>query len=373
MITKTQAVKQAALTLYQRDEELVALDRAAVLGLPAQVRQRWFYLLQVIHPELERVTADMMELLQPDNEVKIISVIGMTGIGKTTLANCVLQLLMNRIQSKVESHHRPFVYVNVASNGEQSLSWKTLYRKMLTEGGEVEIDIKRGYTVENGKLYSPRSRGPGLAQLRELVELMLKRREVKVLVLDEAMHLLRFQDYASVMDTLKSLADAHDTKLLLLGPYQLAELVTQYGQVARRGEIVHYQRYKTSIKPGKRPTKDEAGYFEALRKLQAHWPCEQVPDFMAIGHELMRATLGSVGLLKSTLLTFCALQMADAQEKFQPGFFEKALKSGKALEVIEKETRAGEVKLVGACYGDGVARDADGISWLQKLVAVPHV
>jgi energy-coupling factor transporter ATP-binding protein EcfA2 len=51
-------------------------------------------LQQVFHPELERVTMNLAELLSPNNDIKIISIIGPTGIGKTTLAASILTKLV---------------------------------------------------------------------------------------------------------------------------------------------------------------------------------------------------------------------------------------------------------------------------------------
>ena len=111
------------------DEHLTSLNREQILELPAQNRMRWFSLLQVEHAELVRVIDQLEELLDPENEVKIISIIGPTGIGKTTLARTILTKLVRGMSANRKAHEVPVVYVCAPANGEKSMSWKALYRR----------------------------------------------------------------------------------------------------------------------------------------------------------------------------------------------------------------------------------------------------
>src|SRR5690606_18730848 len=106
--------------------------------------------------------------------------------------------------------------VSAPASGEKSLSWRMLYRRILEAGEEPEIDYKRLSTVTDGELRSHRGSRQSVASLRVYVEKMLRHRKVRALIVDEALHLLRFSDYSAIMDTLKSLADIGDTKLVLI-------------------------------------------------------------------------------------------------------------------------------------------------------------
>ena len=336
------------------DDRLRGMSRDVVIGLEPLLRLRWFYLVQVRHVELQRVTEDLMELLEPNNEVKIVSIIGMTGIGKTTLAGTLLNSLLVRFGAGATPSDIPVIYVRAPANGQKSLSWTGLYNRILEAGHDVMIGQKRAAKVTDGELRIRRGGRTSLTELRDFIEEMLKQRNVRVLVIDEALHLLRFDGYSAIMDTLKSLADIHSTKLLLIGTYDIAELMIEYGQVARRSEIIHYRRYVVGEINFDAPTPDQDQFRQQVVKFQSLWPCVEVPNLEAIWPELMKASIGSIGLLKAMLLRLLSLQMAGEGERITKLMLRKFSKAPRSLEKIEMEAMSGEATLVDACYGDSI-------------------
>ena len=341
----------------QLDEPLIARILGAsyedALSADPTFRKRWFKLFQVGHRELLRVVTDVTELMDADNDVKLISLIGMTGIGKTTLASALHKILAQQYEPGARRSDCPVLYVHAPANGERSLSWKVLYRRILQAGQAPDIDQTRPVRLEGGYMHGARGGGASVAYLREQVETMLKARKVRALIIDEALHLLRFNDYSAIMDTLKSLADIEHTKLILIGTHQIADLMTQYAQVIRRSEIVHFKRYRVSPRPSSSPTADEEEYITQLLKLQQHWPSAVQPNLEAIWHPLMRASLGSIGITKTILQQLLVLQLAHPGEQLEEAQLRKALKASGNLARIEAETVEGEAKLEGVCYGDG--------------------
>ena len=170
------------------------------------------------------------------------------------------------------------------------------------------------------------------------------------------------------MDTLKSLADVASTKLLLIGTYQIADLMIEYAQVARRSEIIHYRRYKVSPLSTSELTEDEAEYIRQLEKFQRNWPCRKAPNLASIWRPLMLSSLGSIGLTKAILLRLASLQMSTEGELLLKSHLAKAIKGPSSLRVIEEETAEGESKLTGACYGDGTVDDDLELSMLKEEV-----
>ena len=220
-------------------KELMSLNVQQVRSLGADQRMAWFESKHVQHPELCRVLDQVLELLNPYNDTKVICMVGMTGIGKTTLATATKTLIESRRDESNHKNTNPTLYVTVPANGEKSISWKIFYHRILEAADERCIDKKRLIREDTDFVVAPKSIGRSTAVVREFVEAMFRSRQVKVLIIDECMHLLRFGDLATTMDTLKSLADATpDTKLILIGTHQISNLLCQYGQVIRRSEIV---------------------------------------------------------------------------------------------------------------------------------------
>jgi len=322
----------------------------------------YLFTFQCKHNRLEKVTIEVMRLLSRYNETNIIPIIGGTGIGKTSFAKMLLRQLVEKMKFfySVPSNI-PFMFVAAPANGDKSLSWMTMYEKALRAANEILIEKKQSNIIKDGIFTVKPRRFKTLAALREALESMLNNRDVRVLVIDEAYHLLRFGNYAAVMDTLKSIVDLTNTKLILLGTYDLFNLVSNYGQAARRTEILHFERYHKDNKA------DVTEFKTAIIvNIQEHWPCEIIPAFDAISDELIEASLGCIGLLKSIMLHALSMQLEN-NGKWNPRFMAKAAKSMKLLDVIRKEFETGETNIAGASYGDTLFSDQILEDMVQKM------
>lgn len=188
---------------------------------------------------------------------------------------------------------------------------------------------------------------------------------VKVLAIDEAYHLLRFSKFDTVMDTLKSIPENKSVKLLLLGTYNLVKLATNYGQVSRRSEILHFERYHTDVK------EDVNEFNKIISTIQRNWPCEIVPNFNSISEKLMEVTLGCIGLLKGLFLRSLILQLKN-KGKWDPEFLQKSAKSMKLINEIRKEIETGEENIKSATYGESLFQDTKIMAEVITKMAGGH-
>lgn len=346
------------------------LSRDQILNRPPEERLAWFESLTYKHPRLEEVISHLHELMDPNNDIKIVALIGPTGIGKTTLIDRCVQSIVEMHAPRRLPHQVPVAMVAAPANGERSLSWGTMYRRLHLACGGILLDHQRLAEVSDGELRALRADRVGLAQRRELLELEVKHRGVRLMGIDESHHLLRFANREATMDTLKSLADIQpETKLMLAGTYQIAPLMTMYAQLARRSAILHYRRYKMSDAPkDDAPSADEQAFRDVLVKIANDWPCEDVPNLEAGWQVLMKASLGSVGLLKAQLQQLATLQMRRKRERFNAKDMLRAFKPSKVLNQIEREIVEGEEDLDGACYGDAdFGTTEEQAKWLALL------
>ncbi|MCV2439250.1 AAA family ATPase [Paucibacter sp. DJ2R-2] len=360
----------AAAAAIGSSANLACLSREEVMSLSAQERLNWFASLRFEHRNLRTVIRHLHELMDPHNDVKLIMLIGPTGIGKTSLVDKCLRTIVQRYAPVRLPHEVPVAFISAPANGERSLSWKVVYSRLHHACGGLLPDQQRSHAPLDGELRALHASRIGVAQRRELLEAEIRNRNVRLLGIDESHHLLRFGQTEAMMDTLKSMADIQpETKLMLVGTYQIAPLMTTYGQLARRGAILHYKRYHLSSAPkDDAPTADEAEFRKVLAKFEAHWPCEDVPNLSAAWRDLMMASLGSVGLLKTQLQQAAQLQTHSKGEKFNSKDVQRAFKANKMLNQIEIEISEGEQALRDACYGDAEFVSGEGQqAWLAKL------
>lgn len=325
------------------------------VGLTAEMvaRQLAFYETRVKHPAMQKLLDDLMPLLMPHSESNIIVITGATGAGKSTLTRVLLKSLFQDFAQLMQDDQSviPLISVEAYANGEVRHGFKGLFKGMLDQLVEPGTEQKSPSVLMDGKLTVEPTSKHTVGGLRLTLERGLRERRTRVGVIDEAAHLLRFAKDAVVMDTLKSLSNTTGTKWVLVGSFDLFDLIVEDGQVARRSNILNLERYHLD------KAKDRHTYQDIVTKLQAKWPSEEVPNFVAISDALLEVSLGCIGLLKSLLLDASAMQLRNGGH-WNPEFLKKAAKSNKIRDLIRREIEVGEEKVRDALYGDSLWDDA---------------
>lgn len=327
-------------------------------------KQKAFYETRIKHPALKELLDDLLPLLLPHSETNIIFITGATGVGKTTLCRQILQTLVSDFAPIAEADPSviPMVAIEAYSNGDGRHGFKSIYQDLARELMEPGMDAKRNIVEVDGRLYA---RAGGSRQtipnLRRIVDGALEKRKTRVVVIDEAAHLMRFGGDTVPMDTLKSMANTSGVKLIFVGSFDMMDMVLSHGQIARRTSILLLDRYHFDNE-GHRKT-----FKSVLEKLMNRWPCDEVPNLVKVEKHLHEVSLGCVGLLKSVLLDASAFQLRN-HGRWKPEFLVKAAKSNKLYSVIRSEIERGEAKVRDAVVGTSIW-DEDMVAKLMKAVS----
>ncbi len=206
--------------------------------------------LRIKHTRIKQVINELNTLIYPGSQDSILLVIGPTGAGKTTLARYMVEQAVEGATPEMNTDAGliPAVYVEAPSSGEDDFSWRLFYTQALAELGEDLSAPKVAYGIDatTGKMVRPRGISPGgLAGLRTAVERCLKERDTRFVVIDEAAHIIRQTRRSRLeiqLDTLKSLANKGRSQIVMVGSYDLYQLVSLSGQLARRIHVVHCER-----------------------------------------------------------------------------------------------------------------------------------
>lgn len=312
-------------------------------------QQAAFNNVRVRHPALNEALESLLPLLTPHSQTNVVIVTGATGVGKSTLTGNLLSALVSdfTVMADEDQSAVPLVYVEAKDNGVASPGFKDLYKDILVQLQEPGLDSKKLIVEDGGHLRARPNTKDTTAALRRVLENALQLRKTKVLVIDEAAHLLKLGKGISPMDALKSLANTTGTKLVLVGSFDLLKLVTSHGQIARRTAIINFDRYHQD-----RP-EDRASLKSVLSQLMRKWPCAEVPNFVAISDQLMEVSLGCIGLLKSLLLDASAAQLRN-NGAWKSEFLLNAVKSSLLHKVIREEIEAGELLVRDAVLGNTI-------------------
>lgn len=269
--------------------------------------------LRIKHTRIGQMMQELNTLIYPESQDSILLVCGPSGVGKTTLARHMIDGALTTAGQEMQDDAGliPAVYVEAPSSGESNFSWRLFYQRILAQlDGDMRLP-KHAYGVdaETGRLVRPR--GPSsnsLAALRTAVERALRERGARFLVIDEAAHIIRQTRRNRLeiqLDTLKSLANECGTQMLLVGSYDLYQLVSLSGQLARRTHVMHFERYRQDR------DEDARAFRACVQKFQDALPALWGQKLLQHADALHENTLGCIGTLSAVLMRAAKLAQAD--------------------------------------------------------------
>jgi energy-coupling factor transporter ATP-binding protein EcfA2 len=259
---------------------------------------------RIRHTRVIDIMSELDTLIYPESQDSILLVCGPSGAGKTTLAKYMVNMALKRARPLMQSNRGviPAIYIEAPSNGESVFSWRLFYEKILAQlGDDRELPkVAYGVNAETGFLVRPRGTSRNtLAALRTAVERGLRERQVQFLVIDEAAHIIRQTSGSRrleiQLDTLKSLANLCGTQIVLVGSYDLYQLVSLSGQIARRTHVLHFERYHDDS------PEDVRAFNSCISSYEKALPGLWAGKITRYSSALLYNTLGCVGTLSRVL------------------------------------------------------------------------
>jgi hypothetical protein len=246
---------------------------------------------------LESVFDDLRIVIRRPGEIPLIVVVGPTGVGKTTLVKRLQQEILAASAATMEKNPGliPVILIEALSPDGGDFHWGDFYVRFLKAAKEPMIERKE---LDASDLKKYRKKIGTHAELRRAMEQCIQHRGTKVVIIDEAQHLAKVLNPARLpdqMDAIKSLASLSGAQFVMVGTYDLLQLLNRNGELARRTRCVHFPRYRYE------QSKDRQSFRNILRMFETRVPLEATGFLVRNLEYHYEHCLGCVGTLKDRI------------------------------------------------------------------------
>jgi energy-coupling factor transporter ATP-binding protein EcfA2 len=321
-----------------------------MMGIDAHLEA--FAKVRVRHPKINKAFERISGAIGPHSGTGIILLLGPTGAGKSALSRLLKAHYFDKYASAIDADPSmvPFVYVEAEQPGGKRVPWHILYQAMGRELNEPILNRKLDTHYADGRQVIIPKSASDIYALSNSIKTALKLRRTKGLVVDEAIHIVDSKDKAMELNVLKSYCNSNATTLIIVGSYDLLEVLESNAQLLRRTEIIHLSRYKSGDKV------DELGFKKTLDILQNCLPITTIPDLTAYSQMLQKHCVGCVGVLSDTLARLLG-NVLRANGVFREEHLEDALESDAKVEKLEHAAKEGEDRVAGYLNRPKLQRD----------------
>ncbi|MFZ6780418.1 ATP-binding protein [Undibacterium sp. Ji83W] len=310
------------------------------------------------HPSATAAYEGLLQAMGNEFSSEIIILTGPTGVGKSTVATAVGKAVLDKSRSRmeVERDFVPVVALRAVPPTSGNFDWKDFYIRLLSEQGEPFSDRKLYVPRQMSLLHDSAStdhlENSVTNCLRRSVEEYLRRRRTKLLIIDEAHHLLMVSNGHRLecqFETLKSLAIETGTTILLSGTYSLLNILLHSGQLTRRSQVVNFGRYDMRCKK-------EAHNFQRTLTYIEHLLSAYVPTKLNVDVDYFyQKSIGCVGILKDWMTRCLDHAIQEKAPQIDATFANRFALPNRGLMRILEEAVWGESEL--ADVGDDLLLD----------------
>lgn len=305
--------------------------------------------MRIKHTRIGQLMQDLNTLIYPGSQDYMLMVCGPTGVGKTTLAHYVVEnaLKSNSERMATDAGLIPAVYVAAPASGEHEFSWRLFYSRILAQlDQDFAYYLPRanfGIDTETNRMVRPRSSsGQSLSSLRTAVERGLAARGTQLLIIDEAAHIIHQSSPGRLhtqLNTLKSLSDACGAQIMIIGAYDLYQLMSLSGQLSRRTHVLHFERYREDH------PEDVRAFLGCIQKFQNALPHLWDNKLLAHAAALHENTVGCIGTLSSVLMRTARLLENSQKQGWSTDTLRRSLLTDAQHKSILNETLDGELAI----------------------------
>ena len=306
---------------------------------------------QAGHSHLEEASKAAWAACSRVGGENVVIVTGSTGVGKSTLARSLFRRLKERCKDEIARHPDviPAVGLSAVTPTSRAFSWKDFYIRLLFQARDPVTDrallAPMGSDMFGDSPFDTPADRMLVDKLRRCVEITLRRRKTRWLIIDEAHHILLNKDphvNQVVFETLKSLAIETKLTIILCGTYKLLDIRDQSAQLVRRSDLIHFPRYDIQNRAHhlsfRRVLFAFETYFDLPEKVKL------VPDW----EQYFIRSIGCVGILKDWLCRVYEKALDHNLDTFDLKFALSAANTNKELITITREAQAGELKMLDA-------------------------
>lgn len=205
------------------------------------------------HQRFVEVFEEMFALLNFHDSELVIALVGVGGVGKSSILEELEKALLAKIGDKI-SAHIPLVSTSCVTQHDSEFNWPDWYERTLIQMNEPGIELKQAVSdYEREYLNShplPNARSNRNARLRLSLERALSNRQTRWLFMDEAHALARIiaaRQMFGQLESLKSLTITTNTMIVTSGTPDLLQLFVPNSQLARRTVIRYMDPYRIDV------------------------------------------------------------------------------------------------------------------------------